>query len=226
MAASFGFYLPPKAHQDYGLEVLSQAKNGNTVKVHYTGKLENGTAFHTSKDRQPLEFTIGSGRIMPGLKRASSVWKSGTQKTITVPPEGAYGPRRKELVVDTKKTDLPEDIAPAMGTRLRIRQKDGNPIEITIRDMDEDTVALDPNHPLAGNTLVFEVELVEIAQLTKVLQTLVVRERVFIYAVLINCAKTTQCIIRLGPEPKLVLDSLNQFFENLEVMVMCAETPC
>ncbi len=142
---------------------MSQAKNGDTVKVHYTGKLENGTVFDTSKDRQPLEFTIGSGGIIPGFEKGIIGMEIGDTKTITVPPEAAYGPRRKDLVVDMKKTDLPEDITPAIGKRLRMRQKDGNPIKITITDMDEDTVTLDANHPLAGNRLVFEVELVEIA---------------------------------------------------------------
>ncbi len=142
---------------------MSQAKNGDTVKVHYTGKLENGTVFDTSKDRQPLEFTIGSGGIIPGFEKGIIGMEIGDTKTITVPPEEAYGPRRKDLVVDMKKTDLPEDITPAIGKRLRMQQKDGNPIEITITDMDEDTVTLDANHPLAGNRLVFEVELVEIA---------------------------------------------------------------
>ena len=142
---------------------MSQAKDGDTVKVHYTGKLENGTVFDTSKDSQPLEFAVGSGKIIPGFEKAIIGMGVGDAKSITVPPEEAYGPSRKELIVDIKKTDLPEDITPAIGKQLQVQQKDGNPIEITITDMDEDTVTLDANHPLAGNTLLFEVELVEIA---------------------------------------------------------------
>ncbi len=142
---------------------MSQAKDGDTVKVHYTGKLENGTVFDTSTDRQPLELTLGSGKIIPGFEKGITGMGVGDTKTITVLPEEAYGPSRKELIVDIKKTDLPEDITPAIGKELQVQQKDGNPIEITITDMDEDTVTLDANHPLAGNTLLFEVELVEIA---------------------------------------------------------------
>ncbi len=142
---------------------MSKAKDGDTVKVHYTGKLENGTVFDTSTDRQPLELTLGSGKIIPGFEKGITGMGVGDRKTITVLPEEAYGPSRKELIVDIKKTDLPEDITPAIGKQLQVQQKDGNPIEITITDMDEDTVTLDANHPLAGNTLLFEVELVEIA---------------------------------------------------------------
>ena len=142
---------------------MSQVKNGDTVKVHYTGKLENGKVFDTSEDRQPREFTLGSGKIIPGFEKGIIGMEVGEAKTITVPPEEAYGPRRNELIVDVEKTDLPENITPAIGKQLQIRQKDGNPIKVTITDMNEDTVTLDANHPLAGNTLFFDVELVEIA---------------------------------------------------------------
>ena len=142
---------------------MSQVKNGDTVKVHYTGKLENGKVFDTSEDRQPREFRLGSGKIVPGFEKGIIGMEVGEAKTITVPPEEAYGPRRNELIVDVEKTDLPENITPAIGKQLQIRQKDGNPIKVTITDMNEDTVTLDANHPLAGNTLFFDVELVEIA---------------------------------------------------------------
>ena len=142
---------------------MGQAKNGDTVKVHFTGRLENGEVFSNSKDDQPLEFTLGSGKIIPGFEEGIIGMEVGETKTITVPPEEAYGPRRKELIVDVEKTDLPENITPAIGEQIQIRQKDGNPIKVTITDMNEDTVTLDANHPLAGNTLFFHVELVEIA---------------------------------------------------------------
>lgn len=142
---------------------MSQAKDGDTVKVHYTGRLENGEVFGTTKDEEPLELTLGSGKIIPGFEKGIAGMEVGDTKTMTVPPGEAYGPRRKELIVDIKKTDLPEDITPAIGKQLQIRQKDDNPIEVAITDMDEDTVTLDANHPLAGNTLLFEVELLEIA---------------------------------------------------------------
>nr|HID59857.1 peptidylprolyl isomerase [Desulfobacterales bacterium] len=142
---------------------MTQAKNGDVVKVHYTGRLEDGAVFDTSKDRQPIEFTIGNGDVIPGFEKGIIGMEIGDTKTITIPPEEGYGPRREELVVDVRRTDFPEGITPAVGQQLQIRQPSGNFINVVITDMDEDTITLDANHPLAGSTLTFEVELVEIA---------------------------------------------------------------
>jgi FKBP-type peptidyl-prolyl cis-trans isomerase 2 len=142
---------------------MSQARNGDTVKVHFTGRLENGEVFSKPKEDEPFEFTLGSGELIPGFEKGIVGMEVGETKTITAPPEEAFGPRHKELIVDVEKTDLPENITPAIGEQIQIRQKDGNPIKVTVTDMNEDTVTLDANHPLAGNTLFFHVELVEIA---------------------------------------------------------------
>lgn len=142
---------------------MSQAKKGDTVKVHLTARLENGEVFSNSKDDEPLEFTLGSGDLIPGFEKAVIGMEAGETKTITVPPDEAYGPRNEELVVNVSKSALPENITPAIGQQLQIPHKEGNPIKVTISDMNEDTVTLDANHPLAGNTLFFDVELVEIA---------------------------------------------------------------
>ena len=142
---------------------MSTAKNGDTVKVHYTGKLENGEVFDESTEGDPLEFTIGNGSIVSGFEKGVVVMEVGATKTITVLPEEGYGPRREELVMEVTKTEFPEKIEPSIGQHLRLRQEDGNHIDLIITDMNEDTVTLDANHPLAGITLFFDVELVAIA---------------------------------------------------------------
>jgi peptidylprolyl isomerase len=142
---------------------MRQAKNGDMVKVHYTGKLENGEVFDTSKDRQPLEFTIGDGDLIPGFEEGIIDMEIGETKSITIPSEKAYGPRKEELVVKVTKDNFPDDITPVTGHQLQVKQKDGNLINLTITGIDEDTVTLDANHPLAGYDLIFDVELMEIA---------------------------------------------------------------
>jgi len=141
---------------------MSPAKNGDTVKVHLTGRLENGEVFSKPED-EPFEFTLGSGELIPGFEKGIVGMEAGQTKTIAVPPEEAYGPRNEELMVDVKKTTLPENITPVIGQQLQIRQRSGDLLKVTVAGVDEDTVTLDANHPLAGNTLLFEVKLVEIA---------------------------------------------------------------
>ena len=141
---------------------MNQAKCGETVKVHYTGRLENGEVFDTSKDNQPFEFTIGTEKVIPGFEKAIIGMEVGETKTITVPPEEAYGPRHEELVLDFKKNDFPNNITFVVGEQLQIRQKDSDPIKVTVTDMDDDTVTLDGNHLLAGETLIFDILLVAV----------------------------------------------------------------
>jgi len=141
---------------------MSPAKNGDTVKIHLTGRLENGEVFSKPEDK-PFEFTLGSGELIPGFEKGIVGMEVGQTKTIAVPPEEAYGPRNEELMVDVKKTTLPENITPVIGQQLQIRRRSGDLLKVTVAGVDEDTVTLDANHPLAGNTLLFEVKLVEIA---------------------------------------------------------------
>jgi peptidylprolyl isomerase len=141
---------------------MSKAKDGDTVKVHYTGKLNNGEVFDTSKEREPFEFKIGGQAVIPGFEKGVVGMGVGDTKTIEISPEDAYGEKKEELVVEVQKSELPEDITPSVGQRLQIKQQDGNPIVVTITDMNEDNITLDANHPLAGYTLFFDVELVEI----------------------------------------------------------------
>lgn len=142
---------------------MTQARGGDTVKVHYTGRLENGRVFDTSQGGPPLGLKIGTGKLIPGFEKAIIGMKIGNTKTITILPEEAYGPRYNELVVDVKKSDFPEDIIPDIGKKLQLRQPAGNVIHAIITDINEDTVTLDANHPLAGRRLTFDIQLVAIA---------------------------------------------------------------
>jgi peptidylprolyl isomerase len=141
---------------------MSKVKDGDTVKVHYTGKLENGDVFDSSRERDPFEFTVGNKAVIPGFEKGVVGMGVGDTKTIEIPPEEAYGAKQDELVVVVKKSEFPEDITPSIGQRLQIKQQDGNPVVVTITDLTEDNITLDANHPLAGYTLFFDVELIDI----------------------------------------------------------------
>jgi FKBP-type peptidyl-prolyl cis-trans isomerase 2 len=141
---------------------MGQVKNGDTVKMHYTGKLKSGKVFDTSKDRQPFEFIVGSVTLVPGLEKGIIGMEIGESKTIEIPPEEAFGNRYEELVVELSKSEFPDYITPKIGQRLQLRRPDGQIITVTVIDLNEDTVTLDGNHPLAGYTLLFDIELVEI----------------------------------------------------------------
>jgi peptidylprolyl isomerase len=141
---------------------MSKVKSGDTVKVHYTGKLENGDVFDSSREQEPFEFTVGNKAVIPGFEKGVVGMEVGDTKTIEIPPEEAYGAKQDELVVEVKKSEFPEDITPSIGQRLQIKQQNGNPIVVTITDLTEDSITLDANHPLAGYTLFFDVEVVDI----------------------------------------------------------------
>ncbi len=142
---------------------MSKVKNGDTVKINYTGKLEDGKVFDNSTEKQPFNFIVGSGEVMPGVEKGVIGMETGDKTTIEVPPEEAFGPRREELVIEIAKSKLPDHITPTMGQMLQMRQPDGGHIDLIIADVNEETITLDANHPLAGHTLFFDLELVEIA---------------------------------------------------------------
>jgi len=142
---------------------MTALKTGDTAKVHYTGTLEDGRVFDTSKDRDPLEFTVGEGQIIPGFENGLVGMEIGETRNIEVVPDEAYGQRREELVLEIPVGEFPEHITPEIGLQLQIKQQDGTPFGVVITDVSEEAVILDANHPLAGQTLLFEVELMEIA---------------------------------------------------------------
>jgi peptidylprolyl isomerase len=138
------------------------ARNGDTVQVHYTGKLADGTVFDSSVGREPLEFTLGAGQVIPGFEKAVLGMKVGEKKTVTIPADEAYGPRRDELAAEVPREKLPSGTTPAVGQQLLMREPDGSEIVVTITEISDDTVTIDANHPLAGKDLTFEIELVKI----------------------------------------------------------------
>ncbi len=141
---------------------MSKVKDGDTVKVHYTGKLEDGTVFDSSKEGEPLELTIGAGNVIEGFEKGVIGMERGGSKTVTIPPEEAYGSMNEELVAKVKKETFPGNITPVIGEQLQLKQQDGNIVNVTITEIRGDTVTLDANHPLSGKTLIFDIELVEI----------------------------------------------------------------
>ncbi len=141
---------------------MTQAKMGDTVKVHYTGKLEDGTVFDTSTNRDPLQFTIGEGRVIPSFEQAVVGMNPGESKNTKIPADKAYGPHREELVLVIDRNQFPVDLNPEVGQRLQSRQADGRTIVVTVTDVSESSVTLDANHPLAGEDLTFDIRLLEI----------------------------------------------------------------
>lgn len=141
---------------------MPQAKDGDTVKVHYTGKLEDGTVFDSSQGHGPLEFTIGAGELIPGFASAVVGMEPGDSKTETVPPADAYGPYYEEMVFEAARSQFPPDIEPEVGQQLQVHGDDGQTFEVVVTEVSEDSVTLDANHPLAGMELTFDIELVEI----------------------------------------------------------------
>jgi peptidylprolyl isomerase len=141
---------------------MIQAQYGDTVTVHYTGRLENGDVFAESQGAEPIEITIGDGQYIPGFERGVVGMKVGETKTVTLDPEEAFGTRHDELVIKVARNQFPERLLPAIGQQFQIRQEGGEPLEVTVSDLDEETVTLDANHPLAGYTLTFNIQLVAV----------------------------------------------------------------
>lgn len=144
-------------------ENMSNVSAGDTVKVHYTGKLNDGTVFDSSMDRDPLEFTIGKGQLIPGFENGVIGMATGEKKTVTISCEEAYGKTRDDLVVQIEREKVPSNIEPKPGLQLQIKQPNGSMTDVLITDVTESTVTLDANHPLAGQDLTFDIEVVEIA---------------------------------------------------------------
>jgi peptidylprolyl isomerase len=142
--------------------MMSKAKSGDTVRIHYTGKLDDGTVFDSSRGREPLEFTIGTQQVIPGFENAVVGMEAGEVKTVRIPVDEAYGDRRNELVLEVSRDQFPDHIEPRVGQQLQLSQ-DGQLAVVTIADVAGDVVILDANHPLAGKDLTFELELVGIA---------------------------------------------------------------
>ena len=141
---------------------MAQAKNGDTVTVHYTGKLEDGTVFDSSANRDPLQFTLGEGLLIPGFEQAVLGMSPGESKTAQVSADQAYGLHREEMVVEIARQEFPPHFQPEVGQQLQMPQSDDRIIRLTVAAVSEQKVTLDANHPLAGRDLTFDIQLLEI----------------------------------------------------------------
>lgn len=143
---------------------MPKVKDGDTVKVHYTGKLtDDGTVFDSSREREPLEFTLGEGQLIPGFEEAVIGMEEGDDTTVEIASKDAYGERREDLELEVSKSDLPDNVNPEVGMQLQMQQQEnGRAIPVQITAVEDEFVKLDANHPLAGQDLTFDIELVEL----------------------------------------------------------------
>jgi len=142
---------------------MTAAQPGNTVQMHYTGSLEDGTVFDSSQGRDPLSFEVGSGQIIPGLDAAVAGMTVGEEKTVTIPAQEAYGAHHPERVQAVPRAQFPDHIPTEVGTQLQVQTPDGQTVPVVIADVNEEAVTLDANHPLAGKDLTFAVSIVAVA---------------------------------------------------------------
>ena len=138
------------------------AKQGDTVRIHYTGKLDDGTVFDSSEGRDPIEFTLGEGQVIPGFEAGVADMSEGEEKSISIEPEQAYGERRDDLVQAVPRSKFPDDAKVEEGAQFQATNETGHTINLTVIDVSDDTVTVDGNHPLAGQTLNFDLKLEEI----------------------------------------------------------------
>ncbi|MBU0781786.1 MAG: peptidylprolyl isomerase [Alphaproteobacteria bacterium] len=141
---------------------MTTAKQGDTVRIHYTGTLNDGTVFDSSTGRDPLEFEVGSGMIIPGLDVAIPGMTVGDTKTVNIAADQSYGPVNDQARQAVPRADIPADIPLEVGVQLQMQTPDGQVVPVTVADVNETEVTLDANHPLAGKDLNFDIEIVEI----------------------------------------------------------------
>ena len=139
------------------------AKNGDTVRVHYTGTLEDGTVFDSSEGREPLEAVLGAGMLIPGFEAAVVGLAPGGRITVTIEPKDAYGERLEEMTITVPREEIPAHLNPQPGLALQVATEDGTEFEALVTEVTDSHISLDANHPLAGERLTFAIELVEIA---------------------------------------------------------------
>ena len=141
---------------------MTQAKKGDTVKVHYCGRFEDGTQFDTSEGSDPLEFEIGAEQVIPGFEDAAIGMTPGDKATVTIPADKAYGPYREEMIMVAPREQIPPEFEPEVGHRVELKHTSGQTIAVVVTEVTEESITLDGNHPLAGHALTFDLELVEI----------------------------------------------------------------
>ncbi len=141
---------------------MTQAKNGDAVKIHYKGTLDDGTVFDSSEGRDPLAFTLGSGQVIPGFDEAVTGMAVGESKNVNIPADKAYGQRNEEMIIEAPRDQVPPEITPEVGQQLQMGGPNGEVVVVVITEVTDDHIKLDANPPLAGKDLNFDIELVSI----------------------------------------------------------------
>ena len=142
--------------------MAATAKNGDKVKVHYTGKYEDGKVFDSSVERGPIDVELGAAQVIKGFEDALVGMETGEKKTITIPPDQGYGQHDPALLIEIPNTNVPENMTPEVGMKLRLKDNKGQSVLVEVTEIGDESIKLDANHPLAGKTLVFDIELVNI----------------------------------------------------------------
>jgi len=148
---------------------MQQVKGGDKVKVHYHGKLRSGETFDSSEGREPLEFTVGSGQVIKGFDEGVMGMNVGDKRTVEITPEDAYGEKEEERIIEFPKTQFPPDMKPEVGMQLMMNDGEGQSLPVVVTEVKEETVSLDANHPLAGQHLIFDIELVEVSPTSRII---------------------------------------------------------
>lgn len=141
---------------------MAAAKQGDTVSVHYTGKLTDGTVFDSSRERDPIQFKLGEQQVIPGFEKAVEGMEPGEKTEVTIPADEAYGQRNEEAVAAVERARLPEGLDPQVGQQLQMQGPEGQAMPVRVTDVDDENITVDANHPLAGKDLIFELELVNV----------------------------------------------------------------
>ncbi|RYY86473.1 MAG: peptidylprolyl isomerase [Chitinophagaceae bacterium] len=148
---------------------MQQVQNGDKVRVHYHGKLRSGETFDSSEGREPLEFTVGSGQVIRGFDEGVKGMQAGEKRTVEIPVQDAYGEKSQEMLIEFPTNQFPPDMKPEVGMQLMMNNGQGQQFPVTIAEVREDSVLLDANHPLAGQDLIFDLELVEIVPTSRII---------------------------------------------------------
>ena len=148
---------------------MQQVKSGDKVKVHYHGKLRNGETFDSSQGREPLEFTVGGGQVIKGFDDGVMGMQVGDKRTVEIEVTDAYGEKNEDMVVEFPKEQFPPDMKPEVGMQLMMNNGQGQSFPVVVKEVREDNVLLDANHPLAGEDLICDIELVEIVPVSRII---------------------------------------------------------
>ena len=148
---------------------MQQVKSGDKIKVNYTGKLRNGETFDSSEGREPLEFTVGGGQVIKGFDEGVMGMQPGDKRTVEIEVINAYGEKNQDMVIEFPKTQFPEDMKPEPGMQLMMNNGEGESFPVLVKEVKDETVLLDANHPLAGEDLIFDIELVEIVPTSRII---------------------------------------------------------